>query len=881
MAEPVHTTVLVADFPAIQGASPAKHTLWQRLTEAITAYGGTAELQPDGVMLAYFDPLPRPDDAERAIQAALAMQVELRSLRQEQPDHNIYHVVGDLAIGINTGPSDAHASRHSNPSVTQRSATSLASIVQRIAPGNTILVSHNTYRFVRGKFSFAVLEETEDQKPAPLHCYIVLEAKPRAFYLPTRGVAAIETPMVGRQSEWAMLTEALTTAIHDGQMQIVTVVGEAGIGKSRLLYEFQNHVDLLEEEIWLFRARAVPQMIGLPYALIRQVMAFRSNILNSDTLATARNKLVQQVVRFIPEEPGEERAHFIGQLFGYNFAYSPYLRGVIQDGRQVCQRAIRAIADFFSAIADDDPVAIFLEDIQWADNASLDLLEHLGRVCADKPIVLICLARPELLERRPQWTMDVSHHARMDLMPLSHDASVELVEQILRRMSAIPDDLMETIIAGTDGNPLAIEERILLLRDWGVLSVDWQFNPKCWRDLPPTLHETLEARHAALSSGEQAVLQRAAIVGDTFWNSALGAMENLEPALKSLDKKDFIIAHEDTSFAANEEYRFKHNVVRQVAYAAIADPQQQEGEVARWRVAHSAQRVREYAGLIADHYELAGKYSQAMEYLIRAGKQAAQVGAFSEASTFFERALAIVPDSESRSRRAALTYALGEVQWHLAAYDAAHKTLDKSLYMARQIGDRQVIADTLGLMGRVACSQESYSEAKHYLQESLNIAREIGDRDGIARVENFLGEMALQMGNLDDAKQHFDQSLNIFKSLSQQLAVSQTMANLSEIAHRSGNPGGAKALGRVALAIARDNDAVPTMLEILVRLAAIEMEEGQGGAAARILSAVVNSPATTLELQVEANRLAEALELPIAANIELGIVVRDILSESS
>lgn len=859
MAETV--TVLIADVSGLTSDS-GKNALWVRLGTAITAYGGSLEMGGESkVLQAHFEV---PEDAVRS---ALAMQAELRAVQHEssQPDQPI----GELSVGINTGPNEANLTLQTPIRQTDESAIALAAFLQKQAmvDGGNILISHSTYRYVRGVFDMQVLP-TNITVRSPF--YIVRQAKPRPFHLSTRNINGTETQMVGRTAELGILTEALSRIIHHQHAQAVTIFGESGIGKSRLLYEFQNYLDLQDTDVWLFRARTPPAVYTLPYALIRDVFIFRAEILSSDPIGIAREKLVQMIQTFIPGIKGEEHAHLIGHFFGFNFAYSSYLRAL--SWRQIQQKATQSILNVLRAASHTDPVVIFLEDIHWADNASLDLIELIASECYDIPLLLVAIAQPLLLERRPTWG-EISNHQHLHLGPLNPMESRQLVAEICRRGSPLPSDVVDHIIECSGGKPLAVEEATLLVKAGGYAPPD-----QCMG-----LEDILRTRLATLSVDERRILDKAAVLGQQFWDRAIAAMDypipddlaTVQSLLHELQRKDYIAPVDNTSFATTHEYQFRHIALRNLVYQDLANSKRYHGPAASWLVTHSAQRVREYAALLANHYEEAGEQAQAVEYLIRAGKQSAGVGAFSEARVFFEHALQVLDESESASRRMTLLHWLGDALRHLDAFAEAHLVLIESLNLAETTGDRKLVADNLRLMGWVARGGGDAGGAWGYAYESLNVAREIGDRDGIAHSQHLLGRLALEVGRLDDAQRYLEACLNVFRSLSYQYETAESITGLAEVNFQRRKFREAFILGQVALTMALSLDVVNLMQRLVIFFVGLMLEEENPNFAARWLGAVLPPP---IELEANVEALRQRLDNE-PQPIELRAVVQDILSK--
>ena len=372
-----------------EDVSDIMNALWERLDKAIVEHGGTIDKHiGDEVMALWGTETAREDDPEWAIRAALAMQTELTAFRHDQSFDLAQDRQVDLAmrIGINTGPVLLGKVGTTGECTAMGDTVNLASRLEGAAPVGGILISHDTYRHVRGVFDVQVLEPIEVKgKREPIQVYVVERAKPRAFRMGRRGVEGVETRMIGREAELKQLQDALYAAMEEGEQQMVTITGETGVGKSRLLYEFENWVELLPERIRYFKGRASPEMQNLPYALIRDLFSFRFQIQDSD-----RARVVwQQVEAGVGEvlgtnERGQMRAHFIGQLLGFDFSDSPHLQGTLDDAKQLRDRALIYLTEFFQATTELAPTIIFLEDVHWADDSSLDVINHLARTTPDR-----------------------------------------------------------------------------------------------------------------------------------------------------------------------------------------------------------------------------------------------------------------------------------------------------------------------------------------------------------------------------------------------------------------------------------------------------------------------------------------------------------------
>ena len=471
--------------------------------------------------------------------------------------------------------------------------------------------------------------------------------------------------MVGRETEFKYLQDALLTAIEEGEGQVVTICGEAGVGKSRLLYEFQNWIELLPspQVVRLFQGRGRQEAQGLPYSLLRDLFTFRFQVLDDDTGEQARQKIETGFCDvFGTGEDDLMRAHILGQLLGFDFSASPHLKGVLNDPEQLRNRARMYLVGYFQELVKEIPVVIFLEDLHWGDDSSLDMVMHLGEFTPQMPLLVVGAARPALFERRPFWGEGQVFHKQLELHPLSKRESRQLVAEILKFTADIPPELRELMVGGAEGNPFYLEELIKMLIEDGVVvpgEETWEIDLTRLEqvDIPSTLAGVLQARLDSLPGYERAVLQQASVVGRLFWDRIVSYIQSGEGdgddpqriplALTSLRNRELIYRHEESAFIGAVEYLFKHDVLREVTYESVIKRLRKtyHGLVADWLITHSGDRIGEYSGLIAEHLLQAGKDEQACEYFFQAGETALASYANAEAEGYFRRTLDLCHDN--------------------------------------------------------------------------------------------------------------------------------------------------------------------------------------------------------------------------------------------
>lgn len=768
-------TVLFADiasFTALSETIDAEEVMamvnavWQRLDHLIMQHGGSIDKHMgDAVMALWGVPLAHEDDPEQAIRAALAMQQELEALAATQQ-----HAL-QIRIGINTGAVMLSAIGMTGEFTAMGDAVNVASRIEHAAPVGGILISHDTYRLVRGAFEMrAQAPLTVKGKTEPLRTYRVIGLKPRIFRRYMRGVEGIETRMIGRQNEFTVLRDALRLVMENKTLRVITIIGEAGIGKSRLLYEFDNWRDLQPEHFRVFRARASKETSRLPYAFLRNLFAFRFSLLESASLSRTREQFEHGILALMPDDADALlKAHFIGHLIGLDFSASPYLSGLAGETKVLRERALYYLAQFFTAVANDPRMSaavLLLEDLHWADDNSLDALVYLMQACRHLPLLMVALARPPLFEHYPKWGMEGVDLTCLALTPLSTDESRQLVDEILQKVTHIPQALRELIISGAEGNPFYVEELVKMLIEEQVIlpgADKWCVAPERLVEVhvPPTLVGILQARLDALPAAERETLQRAAIIGRMFWDSAVAALGNettdtLHARLNALRQRELIFKRNGSLFEGTAEYIFKHTLLRDVAYETVLKRLRPayHARAAHWLLEYSGERAGEYAGLIAEHFERADEPKVSAQWYTRAGQVAYARSAFQTAASHFERALTLT--ARDAPNWSALSCKVGEMQLRLGLMPAAQQALNNAVSSAQTDADR---ASALAILAEWCGSSGDYAQAHLLLMQALPLARTCGDRAVLARTLDAIGAGGWQRGDLEQARAAFAESL--------------------------------------------------------------------------------------------------------------------------
>ncbi|MBE0408249.1 MAG: AAA family ATPase [Anaerolineales bacterium] len=643
----------------------------KRLAEPVEEYGGhVARYQGDGFKAVFGLPTARESDPEHAVRAGLGILAVAREISQDlQKQWGISSF--RVRVGINTGIIATGGKTEAQDTI-MGEAVNLAARLEKAAPVDGLLMTHDTYRHVRGIFRVNPLTPISVKGfPEAIMIYQVIDVLPRPFRTPSRGVEGVETQMVGRRAEFELLKDALQSAFEDKEGKVITILGDAGIGKSRLIYEFQNWLDILpqEKDVYFFKGRARPETQNQPYGLLRDIFAYRFQIYEGDSIRLVWKKIMAGIGDTVGiDETWVERAHLVGQLLGFDFRTSQIDEKVWEDAQLLRESGFEHIKEFFTQLSMGSPIVIVLEDLQWSDDSSLDFINELANLTTNTPILVLCLTRPQIFERRPYWGEGQQQHFRIHLKPLTRRESCQLVSEILKYMSQIPEVLYDLVVGLAEGNPFYVEELIKVLIDQRVISrhVDegrnegGEIGHERWEavlerlgevDIPMTLTGVLQARIDTLTPVERTVLQQASVVGRVFWNGAViyssGSFdmklsaEEVEKALSSLRNKNLIYRREKSTLADAQEYIFQHSLLRDVTYESLTVRGRRAAHerIAEWLIEHSGGRISEYTGLIAEHLVLAGDSERAVAYLTRAGDQARSVYAHREAERHYLQAI--------------------------------------------------------------------------------------------------------------------------------------------------------------------------------------------------------------------------------------------------
>jgi class 3 adenylate cyclase/tetratricopeptide (TPR) repeat protein len=687
--------------------------------EIIGRYGGTVEkFIGDAVMAVWGAPTAHEDDAERGVRAALELVGAVGTLGPGV----------EARAGVLTGEA-AVTLGATNQGMVAGDLVNTASRLQSVAAPGTVLVGEPTQRAAASAITFEpggdqVLKGKESPIPAWRAVRVVAERGGRGRS------AGIDAPFVGRDAELRLLKDLFHATARERRARLVSITGQGGIGKSRLAWEFLKYVDGVVERVFWHEGRSPAYGDGVTFWALGEMVRSRCGLLETDDAETTRTKLAETVVRFVPDET--ERRWIEAALLT--------LLGVGDGGNAPREELFRAWRTFFERVASEGMVALLFEDLQWADMGLLDFIDHLLEWSRGVPILIITLARPELLERRPDWGAGRRNFLALGLEPLDEPAMRELLDGLV---PGLPAASVTSIVRRADGIPLyAVETIRMLVADGRLREVGEHYEPVGELGelaVPETLQALIAARLDTLDPADRSLLQDAAVLGQSFTIDGVAAVsgldrEVLEPRLRALARNELLQQEVDPRSPERGMHRFVQALIREVAYATLAKRDRRSRHLSAARFFESL-GDEELAGALAAHYLAAWQAApdgpegeavaaQARISLLAASERASSLGSPEQAIAFLEQALTVTFDPADR---AAILERAGQSAAAAARGDAAERFLGEAIELRRDLGDPQAVRRATVLLSRGLLSARRASDALKVIESAL--ATEFDDRD--------------------------------------------------------------------------------------------------------------------------------------------------------
>jgi predicted ATPase/class 3 adenylate cyclase len=762
---------LVGSTALLSGTDPevARRRVQQyfdRVQQCVITHGGIVEkFAGDAVMAAFGIPQAHEDDAERAVRAGL----------------EILDSVAELGLEVRIGVESGEVVVDSVESTfATGEAVNIAARLQQAAAVNTILMGPGAHRLTLGCF------QVEDEGPVdvkgfaePVWAWRVLGVQR------TQAAPGITAPLVGRDAELELLENTYARAVRDRRAHLFTIYGDPGVGKSRLAREF---IAGLESATVLF-GRALPYGEGVTYSALADMVKVAAGIADDDPLEDAVEKLRECC-------PDEAVADLLGLASGVLEAVQA------QHNQQEIAWAARAWAE---KLAEPQPLVLVFEDIHWAEEPLLELVEHLGTWVRNVPILLLCLARPELLDIRSGWGGGRVRATAIELEPLGAADSEALIDALVADRDLSPA-ARQRLLEKTEGNPLFVEETVRMLAEANGAAVE---------RIPDTLQALIAARIDHLPAGEKSLLQRAAVIGRTFWPGAVAHLgedeDELRPLIDDLLLREFLLRERRSTISGEEAFRFKHVLIREVAYGGLsktarASYHQRFAEWLRDRAGEELLEVRAYhldqaTALLSEldgaaPEELSREAAEALE---KAGKRALAREANDTARRLLMRSVELEP---TLSRR----YQAARAAWRMDEFPIVSAEMQDVFNDAVKTGDRSLQAQALAALAEVTLSRSAdVGEAERLARRALEVADDDESRiDALSKLET----IAWWRGRLTEGEALAEEQLKIARRLGRQDLESEALLSLADIMTSRREGDRAEALSAKAMELAEQSGSL-------------------------------------------------------------------------
>ena len=702
---------------------------FQLSKDVVRRHGGTVEkFIGDAVMAVWGAPVAREDDAERAVRAALDLVDAVRALGPSV----------EARAGVLTGEA-AVTLGATDQGMVAGDLVNTAARLQSVATPGSVLVGETTQRAAGRAVAFEPAgAQALKGKAAPVPAWRAVRVVARVGGR-DRG-DQLEAPFVGRDAELRLLRDLFHATTREGRARLVSVFGPAGIGKTRIAREFLNYVDGLTDDVWWHEGRSPAYGEGITFWALGEMVRRRCGLAETDDEATTRERVATTLAEHVPDL--EERHWLEEALLA--------LLGV--ESRAGADQLFGAWRTFFERLAMSQPVVLVFEDFHFADSGLLDFVDHLMEWSRGMPIHVLTLARPELLERRPDWGAGKRNFVSLSLEPLADPTMRDL---LLGLVPGLPEPAVKAIVGRADGIPLyAVETVRMLLAEGRLALVDGVYQPigdLAHLAVPETLTALIGSRLDALEPADRSLLQTAAVLGQSFTPAALTAVSELDeaaigPQLRTLVRRELLVLDADPRSPERGQYAFVQALIREVAYATLSRRDRKARHLAAARFFEGL-GSDELAGALAGHYlaahadaaegpEADALAAQARLALRGAAERAAALGAHDQAVMFLEQALTVTADTVEQAEL--LDRAGGEAM-AAGRHAAAEDLLRQAVELRRRAADRPATVRTVTMLGSALLGARHPDRALEVLEPAAEEFADLASDPAFVALEAQLG----------------------------------------------------------------------------------------------------------------------------------------------
>jgi class 3 adenylate cyclase/tetratricopeptide (TPR) repeat protein len=809
-------TVLFADLVGFTSATEGRDAedtreLLTRYFElsrrVIERYGGTPEkFIGDAVMAVWGAPVANEDDAERAVRAALELVESVPTL-DDGLAARAGVLTGEAAVTLGADGQGMVAGDLVNT----------ASRIQSTAEPGQVLVGDATRRASEAAIAFADGGEHElkgKTAPVPLWRATQVAAQRRG----EGRAGGLEAPFVGRASELRLVKDLFQATADERRARVVSVVGVAGIGKSRLSWEFEKYVDGLAAEVWWHRGRCLAYGEGVAFWALAEMIRGRAKIVENEDAATSAEKVGAMLALHV--EDSDERdwiAPRLLQLLGLNDRTAPDREDLFAAWRR-----------FFERLAESGPLVMVVEDLHWADEGLVAFLEYLLDWGRHHPIFVLTLSRPEVGDRHPRFPGSARSATTLPLEPLAPEAMDELLTGLVPGM---PDELRAGLRETAEGIPLYAVETVRMLRDRGLLTDGAIVGDLSSFEVPETLHALIASRLDAVPEDERSLLQDASVLGKTFTRAGLVALsgrsaDQIDPLVTSLIRKELLTIETDPFSAERGQLGFLQALVQRITYETIArrDRRRRHLAAARFLTTEAGIDPDEIAEVIAAHYLDAHEADPAAAdgddvrgdarlWFTRAAERAASLASTREAQRAFAQAADLAGEDAERGRSLARA---GELAWTGGRPEEAIPLLEEAIEILSRAGERVDAARAEVVLGELHMTSNRIEEGVALLERALAVYEGERDERAVASVSVELGRLLFFGGRRDESMRHVERALEIGERLEIPDVVVQGLINKSLLYQR--RPYESLGLMRQALALAEESNDERGAMRALMNL---------------------------------------------------------------